>query len=169
MRLAFAIALAGLMSACGQAKAPGPDMGAILAETPAGNVTLTLRPIAAPRAELTEGETSARICLHRDPQGATVVGPRGRIRATLSDPAARAEEAMTGGDDVRAPLPGLLREMKVAPGARVAQGDVVAVIEAMKMEHALEAPRDGIVAEIGAAPGDQLAEGAVILALDQLQ
>lgn len=39
MRLAFAIALAGLMSACGQAKAPGPDMGVILAETPAAKLS----------------------------------------------------------------------------------------------------------------------------------
>ncbi|MEO1460429.1 MAG: DUF2118 domain-containing protein, partial [Pseudomonadota bacterium] len=70
-----------------------------------------------------------------------------------------------GGDKVAAPLPGLVKSVAVSPGQHVAAGDLLAAMEAMKMEHALRAPRDGEVAEVAAAPGDQVAEGALLVAL----
>jgi 3-methylcrotonyl-CoA carboxylase alpha subunit len=48
----------------------------------------------------------------------------------------------------------------------VVKGHPLAIIEAMKMEHALLAPRDGIVAEIVAAAGAQVAEGARIMTIE---
>jgi 3-methylcrotonyl-CoA carboxylase alpha subunit len=53
----------------------------------------------------------------------------------------------------------------VEQGASVQKGERVAVVEAMKMEHALMAPIDGTVAEIVAAVGAQIAEGATILSI----
>jgi len=73
----------------------------------------------------------------------------------------------TGGDGVvRAPMHGKLLAVLVTPGENVAKGHRLAVIEAMKMEHALTAPCDGIVGEIVAEVGSQLAEGARILAIE---
>jgi 3-methylcrotonyl-CoA carboxylase alpha subunit len=54
----------------------------------------------------------------------------------------------------------------VAAGADVKKGERVAVVEAMKMEHALLAPADGIVIEVSAAVGAQVAEGARILTIE---
>jgi 3-methylcrotonyl-CoA carboxylase alpha subunit len=56
--------------------------------------------------------------------------------------------------------------MLVAAGDRVAQGQRLAVLEAMKMEHALTAPFDGVVAEVLAAEGAQVEAGAPLLRLE---
>ena len=56
--------------------------------------------------------------------------------------------------------------MNVAPGAGVAAGDVLAVMEAMKMEHSLTAPRDGTVAEVAVRAGEQVEEGALLITLE---
>jgi 3-methylcrotonyl-CoA carboxylase alpha subunit len=67
---------------------------------------------------------------------------------------------------VRAPMHGKVLDVLVEPGGEVRKGQRIAVIEAMKMEHALTAPVDGIVGEIAAQPGTQVAEGSVILRID---
>ena len=54
----------------------------------------------------------------------------------------------------------------VAPGDKVAKGQRLAVIEAMKMEHTLTAPCTGIVAEIAVAAGSQIAEGARVMTIE---
>ncbi|MEJ6401619.1 acetyl/propionyl/methylcrotonyl-CoA carboxylase subunit alpha [Yoonia sp. 2307UL14-13] len=71
-----------------------------------------------------------------------------------------------GGDVVLAPMPGLVRDVAVTDGARVAAGDRLVVLEAMKMEHVLRAPRDGVVASVGVSAGDQVTAGALMVALE---
>ena len=69
-----------------------------------------------------------------------------------------------GGEGVvRAPMPGLVKAVHVRAGERVARGVPLAVLEAMKMEHALAAPRDGAVEEVLAAEGDQVEAGAALV------
>jgi 3-methylcrotonyl-CoA carboxylase alpha subunit len=64
---------------------------------------------------------------------------------------------------VRAPMHGKILAVLVEEGATVHKGQRLAVIEAMKMEHALTAPVDGTVAEIAAHTGSQVSEGSVVL------
>lgn len=64
---------------------------------------------------------------------------------------------------VRAPMHGKLLALLVERGQKVGKGHRVAVVEAMKMEHALTAPLDGTVAEIAIAVGAQVAEGAKVM------
>ena len=71
-----------------------------------------------------------------------------------------------GGGGVRAPMHGKVVALPVKVGDAVAKGQVLVVVEAMKMEHALLAKRDGRVVEITAAVGAQVAEGARLLALE---
>jgi propionyl-CoA carboxylase alpha chain len=61
------------------------------------------------------------------------------------------------------PMPGLVKSILVAQGQDVKAGDVLAVVEAMKMENSLRAERDGVVKALKAKPGDSLAVDAVIL------
>jgi 3-methylcrotonyl-CoA carboxylase alpha subunit len=80
-----------------------------------------------------------------------------------------AETAIAGRDAdgvIRAPMHGKVLAVMVSPGEAVSKGHRVAIIEAMKMEHALTAPIDGTVGEVAAEAGWQVAEGAMILRID---
>jgi acetyl-CoA/propionyl-CoA carboxylase biotin carboxyl carrier protein len=68
-----------------------------------------------------------------------------------------------GGDDVlRSPMQGTIVKLAVADGDRVAEGDLVVVLEAMKMEQPLPAHRAGVVTALSAAVGDTVPAGAAI-------
>ncbi len=72
---------------------------------------------------------------------------------------------LDGDGVIKAPMHGKVLAILVEQGASVQKGERVAVVEAMKMEHALMAPIEGTVAEIVAAVGAQIAEGATILSI----
>ena len=67
------------------------------------------------------------------------------------------------GAQLTAPMPGKVIALHVQPGDRVTQGQTLAVMEAMKMEHSLQAPKTGVVDQVLYAVGDQVAEGAELL------
>ena len=50
--------------------------------------------------------------------------------------------------EIKAPMPGLILDLKVAPGDVVKKGDVVLILEAMKMENSIKSPGDGVVKEV---------------------
>jgi 3-methylcrotonyl-CoA carboxylase alpha subunit len=85
--------------------------------------------------------------------------------ARLPDPLDVAADH-AGGDEIRAPMPGLVKHLAAVPGQRVARGDALVTLEAMKMEHALTAPRDGAVAAVHVQLGAQVTDGALLLALE---
>ena len=79
----------------------------------------------------------------------------------------RGAEAGAGGEHrIRAPMPGRVVVVQKLPGDAVGVGDVVLVIEAMKMELALKAPRDGVVAEVRVVAGDFVEADAVLALLE---
>jgi 3-methylcrotonyl-CoA carboxylase alpha subunit len=67
---------------------------------------------------------------------------------------------------VRAPMHGKVLALLVEPGERVARGQRLAIIEAMKMEHTLHAPLDGVIAEIAVSADAQVAEGAKVMMIE---
>ena len=69
------------------------------------------------------------------------------------------------GTPVKAPLPGNILSVKVTAGDKVAAGDVLLVVESMKMENPLKAPLSGLVAEIRVAQGDFVGDGDVLVIL----
>lgn len=66
---------------------------------------------------------------------------------------------------IRSPLPGKLLRLEAAAGDTVAAGDVVAVIESMKMENMVKAPRDGIVQSVHGEPGSMVDGGVQLVIL----
>jgi 3-methylcrotonyl-CoA carboxylase alpha subunit len=86
---------------------------------------------------------------------------------TLPDPLAVEAAAGAAAGIVAAPMPGLVKAVYVEPGATVAKGARLAVLEAMKMEHTLSAGRDGVVAEILASAGSQVEAGAPLIRLEE--
>jgi 3-methylcrotonyl-CoA carboxylase alpha subunit/acetyl-CoA/propionyl-CoA carboxylase biotin carboxyl carrier protein len=73
------------------------------------------------------------------------------------EPLARADRTGGSADGaLLAPMPGTVLRVSVAPGAEVSHGDVLLILEAMKMELALTAPFDGTVAEVKVGEGDQV-------------
>jgi 3-methylcrotonyl-CoA carboxylase alpha subunit len=106
-----------------------------------------------------------RANLHRDGPRLTVFAGRA-WGFGLPDPLARGSAAGPDADHVLAPMPGLVKSIEVTAGQEVAEGDRLAVLEAMKMEHVLVAPRAGRIAELGVAAGDQVEAGAVLIGFE---
>jgi 3-methylcrotonyl-CoA carboxylase alpha subunit len=67
-----------------------------------------------------------------------------------------------GDGSILSPMPGRVIALDVAAGDRVAKGQKLMTLEAMKMEHGLVAPFDGVVADLGATLGAQVSEGALL-------
>jgi 3-methylcrotonyl-CoA carboxylase alpha subunit len=80
----------------------------------------------------------------------------------VPDPLARAEGIGAGAGSVRAPMPGLVKVVRAGVGERVAKGQPLLILEAMKMEHTIAAPHEGTIAEI-AAEGAQVSDGTVLV------
>ena len=84
----------------------------------------------------------------------------------IKDFASATAEAGTGDGVVKAPMHGRVLEVDVAVGDRVAAGQRLAVIEAMKMEHTLRAPFAGTVTRFRSVPVHQVVEGAQIMVIE---
>jgi propionyl-CoA carboxylase alpha chain len=64
-----------------------------------------------------------------------------------------------------APLPGAVGRVLVVPGQRVAAGDLLLTVEAMKLEHPVHAPTDGVISDLRVAAGSQVESGALLAVL----
>ena len=114
------------------------------------------------------GHAAARDAVRTMPVGAGIVAiGRGVQRLVALKSYDMVDIDHLDGDGViKAPMHGKVLAILVAQGASVTKGERVAVVEAMKMEHALLAPADGIVSEVVAEVGAQIAEGAKILSIE---
>ena len=71
-----------------------------------------------------------------------------------------------GSVQVTAPMPGKILAVKASVGAEVKRGDVVLLLEAMKMENEVVAPQDGKIASINVNSGDMVGAGDVLATMD---
>ena len=65
--------------------------------------------------------------------------------------------------DLTAPMPGTIVALKVTPGERVTRGQVLLILDAMKMKNSIKSPYDGQVAEVLAIPGQTVSAGSVLM------
>lgn len=75
----------------------------------------------------------------------TSVAPAVAPAAPAASVAPAAPAAPAGGEKVTAPFPGMIKKLCVAPGTKVKAGDLILILEAMKMDNDINAPCDGVV------------------------
>ncbi len=85
--------------------------------------------------------------------------------APVATPAAPKVAPVAGANQVKAPMPGTIVSVKVNVGDTVKNGDLVAVLEAMKMENEIFSTADGKVSGISVSAGDSVNTGDVIVSI----
>ncbi len=81
-------------------------------------------------------------------------------------PQAPVQNGSTGANKVTAPMPGTILDVKVSVGTQVKKGDVICVLEAMKMENDIPAPCDGVIASVNIQKGASVNSGDVLATLN---
>jgi biotin carboxyl carrier protein len=71
--------------------------------------------------------------------------------------------ASTKLNDIKAPMPGLILDIKITEGSEVKKGDAIMILEAMKMENILKSPGEGIVKSIKVKKGDSVEKNQVLI------
>jgi 3-methylcrotonyl-CoA carboxylase alpha subunit len=136
---------------------------------PAGGARLRLAGVA-----VTDGTVSA--VLEGQRRGARWFrrGPRLHVwlgdthhEFAIEDPRTREFTASASTGGLTTPLPGVVSTVTVREGQAVAAGEVLMVLEAMKMEHSITAPYEGVVSAIHFARGDRVPEGSELLTLSR--
>ena len=103
-----------------------------------------------------------------DEANGAVPAPVAAAPAAAPAPAPKAAPAPAaqGAIKVEAPMPGTILDVKVSNGASVNAGDVLCILEAMKMENEIVAPQAGTVASVSVSKGDSVEAGQVIISLN---
>ena len=92
--------------------------------------------------------------------------PAAAPAAPAAFPAApAAPAAAAAGEPVTAPMPGNILKILVNPGQQVSEGDVLIILEAMKMENEIVAPKSGSVAQILVTKGSTVETGATLVVI----
>ena len=100
------------------------------------------------------------------PASAPVAAPAAAPAAPKAAPAAPKASGAAGAVSVKAPMPGNIMKVNCKVGASVKKGDVLIVLEAMKMENDICAPADGVVASVEVAQGATVETDAVLVTLN---
>ena len=147
-----------LVTDAGRFRVAGPD-GEVCLEAP------TLAEDGLFRAVVNDRVTVARTVVDGDDVFVMHAGATERITFVALDAGVFAEVVEAGGR-VLAPMPGQVVSVAVSEGDRVRPGDVLVVVEAMKMEHEVRAPGPGTVTAVRFDPGDRVEEGVELVSVD---
>jgi 3-methylcrotonyl-CoA carboxylase alpha subunit len=112
------------------------------------------------------GRQRSLATVYLDGERVELFTPQGAAQLVEIDLLAHAGDSGAEAGRLTAPMPGKMVAFLVAAGERVAQGQPLAVMEAMKMEHTIAAPAAGVVTELLYAVGDQVGDGAELLKLE---
>jgi acetyl-CoA/propionyl-CoA carboxylase biotin carboxyl carrier protein len=123
-----------------------------------------------------DGETVRRFSYVRRGSGLLLTDGQGYwqiTNSTVADSSRRtdggADAAVTGktvSGRVTSQMPGKVLEVRAAQGDNMARGDVLLVLEAMKMEHSITAPCDGVVKHLVLQPGERVMPGELLAEIE---
>ena len=85
--------------------------------------------------------------------------------APAAKPAVKKSAAAGAGEKVAAPMPGTIVSVNVSDGQSVKKGDVLVVLEAMKMENEIKAPKDGTITSVAVSKGESVDTGAALVTI----
>ena len=128
---------------------------------------LAIDALEATKLRFRLGEESFAADVVRDGAALHVFAGGGHRRFTLVDPVGSAADSDEDEDRLVAPMPGRIIAIHAAAGDPVRRGQLLVVMEAMKMEHSIVAPHDGTVEEVRYRVGDQVDEGATLVSLSE--
>lgn len=89
-----------------------------------------------------------------------------QVQAPVVQPTSTPQVAVTPsnvqGEAIKAPMPGVILDVRTAPGTKVKKGDIIFIMEAMKMENEIFAHRDGIIVQVVVAKGTSVTTGDIL-------
>ncbi|MTI09185.1 acetyl/propionyl/methylcrotonyl-CoA carboxylase subunit alpha [Curvivirga aplysinae] len=112
---------------------------------------------------ITNGDWKGKVSVIVAEDTFTVITEGGSYPITLFDPVAAASQDEGGSDRLAAPMPGKVTAVHASNGDDVEEGQLLMVLEAMKMEHSILAPHAGKIDSIRFGEGDQVADGDVLV------
>lgn len=117
---------------------------------------------------ITVNGTAYDVTVEEGTGAAPAAAPRAAAPAApkAAAPKAPAAAGAAGSIKVNSPMPGKILAVKANVGQAVKKGEVILVLEAMKMENEIVAPEDGTVASINVAVNDQVESGAILATLN---
>lgn len=128
---------------------------------------VTVTPLGHGAYRVTDG-TRSRVAYAIGPADARWVFLEGRVYVVDAAPQGTGRRKKRSDDHgaLAAPMPATVLAIAVEPGQRVSKGDVLIMLEAMKMELPIRAPRDASVKAIACSPGDLVQPGVPLLELE---
>ena len=118
---------------------------------------------AAPQAAIPHAASQAPASA---PKAEAAIPPAAAPQAAAPAPGNTALSGKEGSVSVAAPMPGKILGVKASVGQSVKKGDVLIILEAMKMENEIVAPSDGTVATVNVANGDSVESGKTLMTLN---
>lgn len=115
---------------------------------------------------VSDGRTQSRVAVAGDAQATWVFIDGQTKRLAMAAPAGRARGTSRGEAGVMSPMPATVVALHAAPGRVVAEGEIVIVLEAMKMELPIKAPRAGVVKAVHCVMGELVQPGVSLLEIE---
>ena len=117
---------------------------------------------------ITVNGTAYDVTVEENVNGAPAAAPAAKAAAPApkAAPAPAAPAGAAGSVEITSPMPGKILDVKASAGQAVKKGEVVLLLEAMKMENEVVAPQDGTIATINVAAGDMVEAGNVLATMN---